>query len=99
MLSVKQCKLSQSALIVALANVQVPILLGEVVNVVAKFTSETTNEGRNFMQEITAPSVRLIKYYVGQVGLLESRILPPFFFKLCDTLVQYCVLFQKLFWN
>lgn len=59
----------------ALANVQVPILLGEVVNVVAKFTTETANEGKNFMDEIVAPSVHLIKYYVVQVSSSISKLL------------------------
>ncbi|XP_042241922.1 mitochondrial potassium channel ATP-binding subunit-like isoform X1 [Homarus americanus] len=63
-----------SALIVALANVQVPILLGDVVNVVANFTSEATNEGRNYMQEISAPSVKLLQYYVAQAIFTFSYI-------------------------
>ncbi|KAK8751360.1 hypothetical protein OTU49_014400 [Cherax quadricarinatus] len=63
-----------SALIVALANVHIPLLLGDVVNVVAKFTRETENEGRSYMQEIYVPSVKLIKYCVAQAIFTFSYI-------------------------
>ncbi|KAK4329380.1 hypothetical protein Pmani_000263 [Petrolisthes manimaculis] len=63
-----------SALVVSLVNVQVPILLGEVVNVVAKFTREAAREGRNFMQEIYAPSIKLVKCYVVQAVFTFSYI-------------------------
>lgn len=63
-----------SALIVALANVQVPLLLGNVVDVVASFTRELATGERNFVQEIAAPSIKLIKYYVVQAIFTFSYI-------------------------
>ncbi|XP_069158314.1 mitochondrial potassium channel ATP-binding subunit isoform X3 [Procambarus clarkii] len=63
-----------SALIVALANVQVPILLGDVVNVVTNFNSEAANDGRDFIQEISAPCVKLIKLYLAQAIFTFSYI-------------------------
>ena len=48
------------------------MLLGEVVNVVAKFAQEGTNERKNFMEEVYGPSVKLLKYYFTQVSHLFS---------------------------
>lgn len=59
----------QSAFVVSLANIQVPVLLGEVVNVVAKFTREMSTERRIFSQEVAGPVVKLVKYYCIQVRL------------------------------
>ncbi|XP_045131652.1 mitochondrial potassium channel ATP-binding subunit-like [Portunus trituberculatus] len=63
-----------SALVVSLANIQVPILLGEVVNVVARFTSETARESRSFPQEIAVPVLKLVKYYFIQAAFTLSYI-------------------------
>ncbi len=56
--------LLQSALAVAIVNIQIPLLLGDVVNVVSKFTAESTG---NFMEEIRQPAMRLISLYGFQV--------------------------------
>lgn len=52
---------------VSLANIQVPVLLGEVVNVVAKFTREAGTGQRVFSQEVVGPVAKLVKYYCMQV--------------------------------
>lgn len=59
---------------VSLVNIQVPILLGDVVNVVAKFTQETMREGRTFMEEMYTPSIKLVKYYVVQVCYSSYKV-------------------------
>ncbi|KAG0723901.1 ATP-binding cassette sub-family B member 8, mitochondrial [Chionoecetes opilio] len=63
-----------SALVVSLANVQVPILLGEVVNVVARFTGEASTEGRHFSEEVITPVLKLVKYYCIQATFTLSYI-------------------------
>ncbi|XP_076053089.1 mitochondrial potassium channel ATP-binding subunit-like [Oratosquilla oratoria] len=63
-----------SALVVALANIKIPLLLGDVVNVVAKFTEEAGNEARNFAQEISGPAFKIIKLYVVQAVFTFSYI-------------------------
>lgn len=63
-----------SALIVSLANIQIPLLLGEIVNVVARFTGEHTEEGNNYIKEITVPTVKIIKFYVAQAIFTFSYI-------------------------
>lgn len=63
-----------SALVVSLANIQVPILLGDVVNVVARFTREAAVEGRNFSQEVAGPVLKLVKYYCVQAAFTLSYI-------------------------
>ena len=57
---------SQSALAVAIVNIQIPILLGDVVNVVSRFTAEAAG---NFMDEIRQPALKLISMYGVQVGI------------------------------
>lgn len=63
-----------SAFVVSLANIQVPVLLGEVVNVVAKFTREMSTERRIFSQEVAGPVVKLVKYYCIQAFFTLSYI-------------------------
>ena len=63
----------QSALVVSLANIQVPILLGEVVNVVARFIREAAVGGRSFSQEVAGPVLTLVKYYFIQVSKRKER--------------------------
>ncbi|XP_047474458.1 mitochondrial potassium channel ATP-binding subunit-like isoform X2 [Penaeus chinensis] len=63
-----------SALIVSLANIQIPLLLGEIVNVVARFTGEHTEEGNSYIKEITDPTLKIIKFYVAQAIFTFSYI-------------------------
>ncbi|XP_064105402.1 mitochondrial potassium channel ATP-binding subunit-like [Macrobrachium nipponense] len=63
-----------SALIVALANIQVPMLLGEIVNVLASYTQEGAREGKNYLEEVYTPSVKLVKYYITQAFFTFSYI-------------------------
>ncbi|XP_064600276.1 mitochondrial potassium channel ATP-binding subunit-like isoform X2 [Liolophura sinensis] len=60
-----------SALGVALVNVRIPLLLGDVVNVVSKFTVETAT---SFMDDIKIPALHLIAYYGIQGALTFSYI-------------------------
>ncbi|XP_050408183.1 mitochondrial potassium channel ATP-binding subunit [Patella vulgata] len=55
-----------SALAVALVNVKIPIMLGEIVNVISQFTSQTAEL---FMEQIKGPALRLVVLYSVQ-GLL-----------------------------
>ncbi|KAB7502661.1 ATP-binding cassette sub-family B member 8, mitochondrial [Armadillidium nasatum] len=55
-----------SALIVALSNIQIPLLLGEVVNVVAKYTQGNANEGSRFLDDILKPCMKIFQVYVVQ---------------------------------
>lgn len=63
-----------SALIVALANIQVPMLLGEVVNVLARYSQEGAREGKNYLEEVYTPSMKLVKYYITQAFFTFSYI-------------------------
>ncbi len=72
----------QSALAVAIVNIQIPLLLGDVVNVVSKFTAESTG---NFMEEIRHPAIRLISLYGFQVGEIKIE---PWICSLCHVLLQ-----------
>lgn len=55
----------QSALIVAFLNVYIPMLLGEVVNVLA---NQRNNPSPNFIEQIQAPALKLFGLYVAQVN-------------------------------
>ena len=55
----------QSALAVAIISIQIPILLGDVVNVVSKYSAATSEN--NFMQDMRKPSLRIIQMYGIQV--------------------------------
>ncbi|XP_073438319.1 mitochondrial potassium channel ATP-binding subunit isoform X1 [Dendrobates tinctorius] len=50
----------------ALLNIQIPLILGELVNVVARYTREHAG---NYLREIRAPAVKLLSLYAAQ-GLL-----------------------------
>ena len=54
----------QSALGAAVVNIQIPILLGDVVNVLSRFTAETAG---NFMDDIRQPAMKLVSMYGIQV--------------------------------
>lgn len=79
--------LFQSALIVSLANIQIPLLLGEIVNVVARFTGEHTEEGNNYIKEITVPTVKIIKFYVAQVEIIVA-----FFLYIRSTVIDWSLI-------
>lgn len=56
-----------SAIAVAYYNVQIPVLLGDVVNVVSKFISYPgRTEIREFFQEIKSPSLKMLHIYLAQ---------------------------------
>ena len=59
----------QSALAVAIVNIQIPILLGDVVNIVSKYSAETAAQN-NFVEEIRKPGLRIIYMYSIQVDFL-----------------------------
>ena len=48
----------------AIVNIQIPLILGDVVNVVSHYTAE--NAG-NFMEDMKKPAARIIGYYALQV--------------------------------
>ncbi|ELU02451.1 hypothetical protein CAPTEDRAFT_155008 [Capitella teleta] len=56
-----------SALAVAFINIQIPLQLGQVVNVLSSYTSETVG---NFLEDIKKPATRLITLY-GIQGVLS----------------------------
>ncbi|KAL1501080.1 hypothetical protein ABEB36_006473 [Hypothenemus hampei] len=52
------------ALAVALLNIQIPQIMGGVINVLAKFTKE--GDSKVFISEIKSPAFKLIAMYIGQ---------------------------------
>lgn len=54
----------QSALAAAFINIKIPIVLGELVNVLSNFSRE---EAQNILDEIKKPALKLVKYYCIQV--------------------------------
>lgn len=57
----------QSALAVAFLNIQIPLQLGHVVNVLSGYTSETVG---NFLEDIKKPALKLISLYGVQACLI-----------------------------
>ncbi|KAK2158178.1 hypothetical protein LSH36_175g04051 [Paralvinella palmiformis] len=55
-----------SALAVAILNIQIPLMLGDVVNILTKYTTESNGD---FVQDIKAPALKLC-YLYGFQGLL-----------------------------
>ncbi|TWW73807.1 ATP-binding cassette sub-family B member 8, mitochondrial [Takifugu flavidus] len=53
----------------AILNIKIPLMLGDLVNVVAQYLREQT---RNYIQEISAPALKLLALYGLQQGLLTS---------------------------
>ncbi|CAG5133666.1 unnamed protein product, partial [Candidula unifasciata] len=53
----------------AMVNIQIPLMLGEVTNIVTKFAAETTSDVAQFLAEIKLPAVKLLCIYCLQ-GLL-----------------------------
>ena len=54
----------QCALATAVVNIKLPLMVGEVVNVVSQFTKDS---GKDFIEEIKKPAMRLIVTYLIQV--------------------------------
>lgn len=55
---------SLGALVVAVLNIQIPQIMGGVINVVAKFTDN--NDSGRFLQEMRAPAIKLFTMYIAQ---------------------------------
>nr|XP_022903313.1 ATP-binding cassette sub-family B member 8, mitochondrial [Onthophagus taurus]XP_022903314.1 ATP-binding cassette sub-family B member 8, mitochondrial [Onthophagus taurus]XP_022903315.1 ATP-binding cassette sub-family B member 8, mitochondrial [Onthophagus taurus] len=53
------------ALFVAILNIQIPQLIGQMIDVVNRFNSEL-KDGDSFMEEIKVPALKLIGMYLGQ---------------------------------
>ncbi|XP_018430662.1 PREDICTED: ATP-binding cassette sub-family B member 8, mitochondrial-like, partial [Nanorana parkeri] len=53
---------------VALLNIQIPLILGELVNVVSRYTRQYAG---NYLQEVRGPAIRLLSLYAAQ-GVLTS---------------------------
>lgn len=54
----------QLAFAAAILNIKIPLMLGDLVNVVARYLSEHT---RNYIQEISGPALKLLALYGLQV--------------------------------
>ena len=60
---------------VAFANIQIPSLLGDIINVLSRYTSSGNSETRSyFLNEIWIPSVKLFKVYITQVSSYDIKI-------------------------
>lgn len=63
-----------SALVVALCNIQIPVSLGSIVNVVAQLTQQAVDQRESFMKEIADPALKLLKLYAVQAVFTFSYI-------------------------
>jgi len=63
-----------SALVVAFLNIQLPQLLGSVVNVVANNLNQNHDASPNFSELIKEPAVKMIKLYLAQSAFTFSYI-------------------------
>ena len=57
----------QSALVVAVLNIKIPLEMGSLVNVVAAFTAGDTLG--SYVERLSRPAVRLCALYLAQVGV------------------------------
>ena len=64
--------LNQLAFGAALLNIQIPLILGELVNIVARYMREHTG---NYLQEIRGPALKLLGLYGIQVSCTVPDIL------------------------
>lgn len=55
----------QAALVVAVMNIQIPLVLGGIVNIISKVPSE---DGKSFSEQMLGPGLRLVSMYVAQVS-------------------------------
>lgn len=53
------------ALVVAILNIQIPQVMGGVINVVAKYAERKVTD--DFIKEMKAPAIKLVAMYVAQV--------------------------------
>lgn len=60
----------QAALVVAMLNIQLPLYLGNIINILTKFTQNST-PGVSFMAEMRDPALKLVGIYVAQVKELK----------------------------
>ena len=61
----------QSAVGAAAINIQVPILLGQVTDVVSKFTADSVG---NFLEEIKKPAMKLMSVKFISVKLMGMKL-------------------------
>ncbi|KAG5673051.1 hypothetical protein PVAND_003128 [Polypedilum vanderplanki] len=54
------------ALAVAYLNINIPSLLGVLINTLSKYAGEQINDAKNFFQDVKEPAVRLIGSYIAQ---------------------------------
>lgn len=54
-------------------NIQIPQIVGNVVNVIAKFNS--SKDSGMFLGEIKVPAIKLVLYYIAQVNLFIKKVL------------------------
>ncbi|XP_077349787.1 mitochondrial potassium channel ATP-binding subunit-like isoform X1 [Lithobates pipiens] len=59
------------ALAAALLNIQIPLILGELVNVVSRYTREHAG---NYLQEVRGPAFKLLALYAAQGALTSGYI-------------------------
>lgn len=52
-----------AALVVALINIKIPLILGGLVNIISKISSESE---KSFSEQILSPGLRLVSYFVAQ---------------------------------
>ena len=64
--------LFQCALATALVNIKLPLMVGDVVNVVSQFAKDNVG---NFIEEIKKPALRLIATYLIQVNTKITHVL------------------------
>ena len=79
--------LLQSAFAVALINVEIPLLLGGLVNVLAKFTSHDGHS--DFLQDMRLPAIKLVTMYSMQVR--SYRLFLNRFHSFCTVACQLAV--------
>ena len=80
--------LFQAAIGAAVVNIQIPVLLGEVTNIVSKYASDATTEVSSFLAEVRNPVVKLCSIYGLQVGV--TFLFPIFFIKMYINFMDFC---------
>jgi ATP-binding cassette subfamily B (MDR/TAP) protein 8 len=78
----------KGALAVAILNIQIPQIMGGVINVISRYTESKNTE--SFISEMKVPAIKLVAMYVSQVGEFDL-ILCIFFTKL--ILQSLCTFF------
>lgn len=57
----------------ALINIEIPQVMGGVINVLAKFSSE--HDSKLFISEMRLPALKLVALYIGQVNMNLLRLI------------------------